>query len=79
MAKHYIYINTRKNTIIFETVQPNYVSMSDVDMMVLVKTGTDPRLNPVLISRSIRVVSEDFTIPKPKPKPKPKKRTPKKR
>lgn len=77
MAKHYIYTDTYKNKTIFETIQPNYVSMSDVDMMVLDKTGTDPRINPVLISCSIRVVSDNFTIPKPKPKPK--KRTPKKR
>lgn len=67
MAKHYIYTDTRKSRTIFETVQPNYVSMTDVDMMVLDKTGTDPRLNPVTISRAIRVVSEDFVLPKKKP------------
>lgn len=64
MAKHYIYTNTRQNRIVFETIQPNYVSINDVDKMVLDKTGTDPRLNPVLIERSIRMVSDSFTLPK---------------
>jgi len=64
MAKHYIYTNTRQNRIVFETVQPNYVSIDDVDMMVLKKTGTDPRLNPVLIECSIRMVSDNFALPK---------------
>ncbi len=66
MAKHYIYTDTRKRRTIFETVQPNYVSITDVDMMVLDKTGTDPRLNPVTVERSIRMVSDDFVLPKKK-------------
>ena len=71
MAKHYIYTNTRQNRTIFETVQPNYVSIDDVDKMVLDKTGDDPRLNPILIKRSIRMVPDDFSLPKKK---RPKKR-----
>jgi len=66
MAKHYIYTNTREGRAIFETVQPNYISIDDVDRMVLEKTGTDPRLNPVLIERTIRMVSDNFTLPKKK-------------
>lgn len=68
MAKHYIYTDTRKGRTIFETVQPNYISIADVDMMVLKKTGTDPRLNPVIIERSIRMVADDFALSKKKPK-----------
>jgi hypothetical protein len=60
MAKHYIYRNSKSNKTIFETVQPNYISMDDVDIMVLKETGTDPRLNPAVIQRSIRVVSDGF-------------------
>ncbi len=66
MAKHYAYTNTRKNRIVFETVQPNYVSIDDVDKMVLEAIGTDPRLNPALIERAIRMVSDDFTLPNKK-------------
>ncbi len=66
MAKHYIYTNTKQNRIVFESVQPNYISMDDVDKMVLKKTGTDPRLNPALIERSIHMVSDDFTLPSKK-------------
>ncbi len=66
MAKHYTYTNTRKNRIVFETVQPNYVSMDVVDVMALEKTGTDPRLNPALLERAIRVVSDDFILPNKK-------------
>ena len=67
MAKHYTYTNTKTNRVVFETVQPNHVSMDAVDVMVLNKTGVDPRLNRV-IERAIRVVSEDFKLPKKQPK-----------
>ena len=73
VARHYIYTNTKKNRVIFETVQPNYVSIDDVDKMVVEKTGEDPRLNPVLIERTIRVVPDDFKLPKRKPLKKKKK------
>jgi len=69
MAKHYTYTNTRQNKVIFETVQPNHVSINDVDIMVLETTGSDPRLNPAVIERSIRSVSDGFSIPRKK-KPK---------
>jgi hypothetical protein len=70
MAKHYTYTNTKRNKVVFETVQPNYVSTDDVDKMVLAKIGTDPRLAPALIERSIRSVSDDFALPKKKKKKK---------
>ena len=75
MARHYIYKNTRLSRIVFETVQPNYVSIDDVDKMVLESTGEDPRLNPALIERVIRVVPDNFKLlPKKKSKKKSKKR-----
>jgi len=62
MAKHYTYTNTKRNRVVFETVQPNYVSTDDVDKMVLTKIGTDPRLAPALIERAIRMVADDFKL-----------------
>jgi len=64
MAKHYTYTDTRKGCTIFETVQPNYVSIEDVDKMVLQETGSDPRINPVTIGRAIRMVSDNFRLQK---------------
>jgi len=64
MAKHYIYKNTKTGRIIFETVQPNHVSSTAVDKMVLNDTGQDPRLNPALINLSISVVPDGTTLSK---------------
>jgi len=64
MAKHYVYRNIKTDKTIFETVQPNYISMDEVDIMVLKKTGTDPRLNPAVIVRSIHVVPDNYKAPK---------------
>ncbi len=58
MAKRYLYLDNTKNKILFETVQPNRVSIAQVDMMVLAETGVDPRINPVDINRSICVVPD---------------------
>lgn len=58
MAKHYMYKDLRSNRLIFETIQPNYVSIDTVDKMVLADTGHDPRLDPGRIERQIRVVSD---------------------
>jgi len=58
MAKRFTYTNTKTGRIIFESVEPNYVSITDVDLKVKEKTGKDPRLNPHLIERQIRIVSE---------------------
>jgi len=66
MAKHYTYTNTKRNKVVFETVQPNYVSTDDVAKMVLAKIGTYPRLAPALFERSLRVVDDNFPIPKKK-------------
>lgn len=65
MPKHYVYKDTKKNKTIFETIQANHISLSTVDMMVLSATGLDPRLNPIIIERTIRVVSDKFTINEP--------------
>lgn len=62
VARHYTYKNTKTNSIVFETIQANYVSMDAVDILVLRKTGTDPRFAPG-IERTIRVVS-DTRLPK---------------
>ncbi len=60
MAKHYIYTDRRKNSIIFETTQANHISMDTVDKMVLDRTGHDPRLDPGRIERQIRTVPDKF-------------------
>lgn len=62
MAKHYIYKDIRDNKVIFEEILPNYISMDDVDEMVLQATGRNPRLNKILIERTIRVVSDNFVL-----------------
>ena len=58
MAKRYLYLDKKKNIILFETIQANHVSQAAVDKMVLDKTGTDPRLDVVNIERSICVVPD---------------------
>jgi len=58
MAKQFTYTNTKTGKVIFESTEPNFVSMEDVDKKVLQKTGKDPRLNPHLIERQIRVVND---------------------
>ena len=58
MAKHYLYLDKTKSKILFETVQPNHVSMSAVDLMVLTATDIDPRLDTVNVERSICVVDD---------------------
>lgn len=58
MAKQFTYTNTKTGKVIFESTEPNFVSIADVDMKVLKATGKDPRLNPILIERQIRVVKD---------------------
>jgi hypothetical protein len=58
MARKYKYTDFKTKRVIFETVQPNYVSDEDVDKMVLEKTGRDPRLERALIEREIRMVKD---------------------
>jgi len=58
MAKQFTYTNTKTGKVIFESTEPNFVSMEDVDKKVLQHTGKDPRLNPHLIERQIRVVND---------------------
>lgn len=57
MAKKFTYTNTKTQKVIFESIEPNYVSINDVDKKVLEKTGKDPRLLPY-IERTIRVVKD---------------------
>lgn len=57
MAKRFTYTDSKTGEVLFETVEPNYVSADDVDKKVVAKTGHDPRLNP-FIERQIRVVQE---------------------
>lgn len=59
MAKQYVYTDTKSGKVIFESVEPNYVSIEDVDKKVVSHTGHDPRLNP-FISRQIKVVSDSW-------------------
>jgi hypothetical protein len=55
VARKYRYTDVKTNRIIFETTQPNYISMNAVDLMCLKKTKRDPRLERGRIDREIRV------------------------
>lgn len=57
MAKKFTYVDTKSGNVVYETVEPNYVSIEDVDKKVVAKTGQDPRLNP-FISRYVRAIGE---------------------
>jgi hypothetical protein len=54
MAKLFTYTNAKTGKVIFESVEPNYASIEEVDKKVLAATGQDPRLDP-FISRQIRI------------------------
>ena len=56
MAKKFIYSDHKTGKILFETVEPNYVSIDDADKKASKKIGRDPRLDRT-IERTIRVVS----------------------
>ena len=57
MAKHFTYTNIQTGKVLFESTEPNFVSIEDIDKKVLKKTGKDPRLTPH-IERQIRVVRD---------------------
>lgn len=57
MAKKYTYTDEKTGKILFESVEPNYVSMDNVDLKVRDRVGRDPRLDP-FINRQIRVVPD---------------------
>lgn len=57
MARKYTYIHAKTGKILFETVEPNYVSMEDVDKKMAAATKRDPRLDP-FIERMVRVVAD---------------------
>lgn len=58
MAKVFKYVDERTNKTLFETTEPNYMQIEDVDKKVIQKTGYDPRLNP-WINREIRTVNDN--------------------
>lgn len=57
MAKKYTYTNTKTGKVLFETIEPHYVSIEDVDKKMTEATKNDPRLDP-FIERQIRVVPD---------------------
>lgn len=57
MSKKFTYTNTKTLKVIFESIEPNYISIEDVDKRVLEKTGKDPRILPY-IERQIRVIQD---------------------
>lgn len=58
MAKQYTYRDEKTGKIIFETVEPNYVSMDTVDLKVKKVVGRDPRLDPFIV-RQIRMMPDN--------------------
>lgn len=56
MARKYTYTDFKTGRILFETTQPNYVSVDDVDIMVKQKIGRDPRIERGAIEKKIRTV-----------------------
>lgn len=58
MARRYKYTDYKTGTVLYDEVHPNYVSDTDVDILVLKKTGRDPRLEKALIDREIRMVKD---------------------
>lgn len=58
MSKEYTYKHTSSGKVIYQSIEPNYVSKEDVDKKVLEKTGQDPRLTKHIIDCTIRVVDE---------------------
>ena len=58
MAKLFTYTNTKTGRVIFESKEPNYVSPEDIDKKVLAETSIDPRLQPHIIQRQIRMVTD---------------------
>jgi len=57
MPRKYTYTHSKSGKVLFETVEPNYVSMEDVDKKMTAATKKDPRLDP-FIERTVRVVGE---------------------
>lgn len=58
MPKQYTYTDHKTGRVLFESVEPNHVSIDAVDRKVLQATGRDPRLDPMVV-RQIRVVTEN--------------------
>lgn len=58
MARRYKYTDFKTGNVLYDDVHPNYVSDDHVDLLVLKKTGRDPRLEKGLIEREIRTVKD---------------------
>lgn len=56
MARSYKYFDFASHKLLFETVQPNYVSEEDVNKMFKKETGRDYLYEKARIDREIRVV-----------------------
>lgn len=61
MAKEYIYTNSKSGTVLFRTIEANYVSKESVDLKMKEKTGQDPRLERHLIECTIRMIADVAT------------------
>lgn len=57
MAKKYTYTDHKTGKVLYETVEPNHISMDTVDRKVAKAVGRDPRLDP-FVNRQIRVVPD---------------------
>ena len=55
MAKRFVYRNTKTGKVIYESVEPNYVTKESMDKEVLAETGVDPRFRRDIIECQIRV------------------------
>lgn len=55
--KRFKYVNSRNGKTIFESTEPNYMQIEDVDKKVAEQTGQDPRLNP-WIEREVRKLDD---------------------
>lgn len=69
MARKYTYHDSKTGKLLFETVEPNYVSMDDVDKKMAQSTKRDPRLDP-FVMRQIRIVNDNDISVRPSKPPK---------
>jgi hypothetical protein len=57
VAKEYTYKEIKSGTVLFQSIEPNYISKDIVDIKVKEKTGHDPRLEQHIIECVIRVIN----------------------
>ena len=58
MARKYTYSDHKTKKVLFETIEPNYVSDDDVNVLFQKATGRDYRLEKARIDREIRTVED---------------------